>query len=210
MKATGERHAQAALPPGKRQGVHCTGVGWALGPVWMGVVKLVPAGVRSPNRRPVASCCTDNGCPVLPSVYVDLIFFPPLLLRKKYFPSRKLLIATDLTFISDHDKRLPLVDVATSWERCNCTNVRHLSVSHRHEPKSRVVSLDIFRYHDEFCGVLMWQNFAESLMRLRSCFRRGVYANMHLVQHTVIGALEHLLVHCLGDLTLYCKHVDRK
>ena len=50
MKASGERHAQAALPPGKRQGVHCTGVGWALGPVWMGMVNLIPSGVRTPNR----------------------------------------------------------------------------------------------------------------------------------------------------------------
>lgn len=40
MKASGERHAQAALPPGKRDNVHCTGVGWATGPFWMGVVKI--------------------------------------------------------------------------------------------------------------------------------------------------------------------------
>jgi hypothetical protein len=51
-----------------------------------------------------------------------------------------------------------------------------------------VVSLVLFRYHGDFCGVLVWQNLAESLIRFRSCFRRGVYANMRLVQHTVIGA----------------------
>jgi len=50
MKASGERYAQAALAPGKRHGVHCTGVGWAPEPVWMGVVNLIPAGVRTPNH----------------------------------------------------------------------------------------------------------------------------------------------------------------
>lgn len=135
----------------------------------------------------------------------EILFFRTNKEKTKYFAFRKSLIAIDLTFVSDHDKHLSLMDVATSWERCNCTNVGHLSVSHRHEPKSQVVSLDLLLYHDEFCGVLVWQNFAESLIRLRSCFRRGVYANMHLVQHTVIGAFVSTLFRELD-----CKHVDRK
>jgi hypothetical protein len=79
MKASCERHAEASLPPGKRQGVHCTGVGWALGPVWMCVVKLIPTGVRTPNRLACSELLHRLGCPVPPAIYDDLKFCSSLL-----------------------------------------------------------------------------------------------------------------------------------
>jgi hypothetical protein len=45
----GQRHAPAALPPGKRPVTHGTGAGWAPGPVWTGVKNLAPTGIRSPD-----------------------------------------------------------------------------------------------------------------------------------------------------------------
>jgi hypothetical protein len=50
MRVGGQRHAPAALPPGKRLHTHCTG-GWvAPGPIWTGVKNLAPTGIRAPNR----------------------------------------------------------------------------------------------------------------------------------------------------------------
>ena len=46
----GQRHAPAALPPGKRAGNHSTG-GWVgPGPVWTGAENLASTGIRSPDR----------------------------------------------------------------------------------------------------------------------------------------------------------------
>jgi hypothetical protein len=50
MGVVGQRHALAALPPGKRPGTHFTGGwGWAPGPIWMGAKNLAPTGIRSPD-----------------------------------------------------------------------------------------------------------------------------------------------------------------
>jgi hypothetical protein len=38
------------LSPGESPGTHCTGTGWAPGPVWTGVKNLSPTGIRSPDR----------------------------------------------------------------------------------------------------------------------------------------------------------------
>jgi hypothetical protein len=46
----GQRHAPAALLPGKRPDTHCKR--WAPGPVWMGAENLAPTGIRSPDRPP--------------------------------------------------------------------------------------------------------------------------------------------------------------
>ena len=50
MGLGGQWHALAALPPGKRPGTHCTGGGWAPGPVWTGTENLVPTGIVSPGH----------------------------------------------------------------------------------------------------------------------------------------------------------------
>jgi hypothetical protein len=48
----GHRHAPAALFPGRRPDIHCTG-GWVvLGPVWMGPENIATAGVREPPNHP--------------------------------------------------------------------------------------------------------------------------------------------------------------
>ena len=38
------------LYPQERHGTHCIGGWWASEPVWTGAEKLVPAGIRSPDR----------------------------------------------------------------------------------------------------------------------------------------------------------------
>jgi hypothetical protein len=43
----GQRHAPAALPPGKSSGWEA---GWAPGLVWTGAENLASTGIRSPNR----------------------------------------------------------------------------------------------------------------------------------------------------------------
>jgi len=43
-----QRHAPAALPPGKRPGTHCIG-GW-VDPNWTGAENLASTGIRSPDR----------------------------------------------------------------------------------------------------------------------------------------------------------------
>ena len=46
----GQRHAPAALPPGKRPGTHCIKAWWAPGPVWKDADNLTSTGIRSPDR----------------------------------------------------------------------------------------------------------------------------------------------------------------
>jgi hypothetical protein len=49
MEVGGQRHAPAALLPGKT-GTHCIG-GWvAPRPFWTGAGNLVPTGIRSPDH----------------------------------------------------------------------------------------------------------------------------------------------------------------
>jgi hypothetical protein len=48
----GQRHAPAALPPGKRPGTHCPEAEWVPGPVWTGAENLAPKRIRSPNVQP--------------------------------------------------------------------------------------------------------------------------------------------------------------
>jgi hypothetical protein len=77
MKESGERHTQAALPPGKRHGIHCTGAGWTPGPVWMGVVNLVPTGFRTSNRLACSELLHLLRLPGLPARNGVLNFFLP-------------------------------------------------------------------------------------------------------------------------------------
>ena len=46
----GQRHAPAALHPGKDPVSIVQEAGWAPGPVWTGAANLVPTGIRSPDR----------------------------------------------------------------------------------------------------------------------------------------------------------------
>ena len=50
MGVGGQRHALAALPPGKDPVPIVQEAGWAPGPVWMGAENLAPTGIRSPDR----------------------------------------------------------------------------------------------------------------------------------------------------------------
>jgi len=50
----GQRHAPAALPPGKRPGIHYIGNWVAPEPVWTGAKYLTPIGIRFLDR-PVCS-----------------------------------------------------------------------------------------------------------------------------------------------------------
>jgi hypothetical protein len=47
MGVGGQRHAPAAVPPGKAR---IQEAGWAPGPVGSGAENLAPTGIRSPNR----------------------------------------------------------------------------------------------------------------------------------------------------------------
>ena len=46
----GQRHAPAALYPGKDPVLIVQEAGWAPGPVWLGVENIAPTGIRSPDR----------------------------------------------------------------------------------------------------------------------------------------------------------------
>ena len=50
MGVGGQRHAPAALPPGKTPVPIVQEAGWAPRPVWRGAENLAPTGIRSPNR----------------------------------------------------------------------------------------------------------------------------------------------------------------
>ena len=50
MGVDGQRHAPAALPPGKRPDTQCTGVRVGPGPVWTSTEFVAPAGIRSSDR----------------------------------------------------------------------------------------------------------------------------------------------------------------
>jgi hypothetical protein len=46
----GQRHAPAAIYPGKNPVPIVQEAGWAPGPVWTGAENLAPTGIRSPDR----------------------------------------------------------------------------------------------------------------------------------------------------------------
>jgi len=71
MGVSGQRHASAALLPGKRVGTHCTG-GWV--GQWATVGKNSPLPVFDPRTfQPVASRCTDWAIPVH-YIYIYFIY----------------------------------------------------------------------------------------------------------------------------------------
>ena len=49
-RSEGQRHAPAALYPGKDPVPVVQEAGWAPGPVWTGAENLAPTGIRSPHR----------------------------------------------------------------------------------------------------------------------------------------------------------------
>ena len=56
----GQRHAPAALYPGKDQVPIVQEAGWALGPVWTGAENLAPPGFDPRAAQPVASRYIDD------------------------------------------------------------------------------------------------------------------------------------------------------
>ena len=63
MGVGGQRHAPAALPPGKDPVPIEWEAGWAPGPVWTGAENLAPTRIRSRTVQPVASRYTDYAIP---------------------------------------------------------------------------------------------------------------------------------------------------
>jgi len=59
----GQRHAPAALYPGKDPVPIVQEAGWAPGPVWTGAENLAPTGIRSPNRPARSQSLYQLGCP---------------------------------------------------------------------------------------------------------------------------------------------------
>jgi hypothetical protein len=71
-----QRHASAALPPGKTR----YPLYWRLGgPVWAGAENLASAGIRSPARPAVASRYTNYAIPAHKEVTYNLKYFAKLL-----------------------------------------------------------------------------------------------------------------------------------
>ena len=50
MRVGGQRHAPAALPPGKKPLPIVFEAVWAPGPFWTGAKNLAPTGIRSPDH----------------------------------------------------------------------------------------------------------------------------------------------------------------
>ena len=59
MGVSCQRHAPAALPPGKDPVPIVQEAGWALGPVLTGAENLAPTGIRSPDRPARSERYTD-------------------------------------------------------------------------------------------------------------------------------------------------------
>jgi len=59
MGVSGQRHAPAALPPGKDTVPVVQEVGWVPGPVWTDVENLAPPGFNPRTVQTVASRYTD-------------------------------------------------------------------------------------------------------------------------------------------------------
>jgi len=58
MGVDGQRHAQAALIPGKRRVPIVQETGWASGSVWTGTENLARTGIRSPARPAIPTHIT--------------------------------------------------------------------------------------------------------------------------------------------------------
>jgi len=63
MWVDGQRHAPAALPPGKTRYPFVQEAGWAPGPVWTCAENLAPTGMGSQTVQPAASRYTDGAIP---------------------------------------------------------------------------------------------------------------------------------------------------
>jgi len=63
MGVGGQRHAPAALPPGKDTVPVVQEVGWVPGPVWTDVENLAPPGFNPRTVQTVASRYTDWAIP---------------------------------------------------------------------------------------------------------------------------------------------------
>jgi len=59
MEVRGQRHALAAIYPGKNTVPIVQEGGWAPGPVWTGAENLAPSGLDPRTVQPVASRYTD-------------------------------------------------------------------------------------------------------------------------------------------------------
>jgi len=55
----GQRHAPAALHPGKDPVSIVQEAGWASEPVWTGAENFARTGIRSPTAQPIANRYTD-------------------------------------------------------------------------------------------------------------------------------------------------------
>jgi hypothetical protein len=87
MGVGGQRHAPAALPPGKTLYPLYRRLGWPPGPVWTGAEKLAPpTGIRSPDRPPRSESLYRLSYPGPTTCIVNMkatffFYFNPLLLQ---------------------------------------------------------------------------------------------------------------------------------
>ena len=86
MGVGGQRHAPAALPPGKRPGTHRTGGRVGARPVWTGAENLASTGIRSPDRPARTQSLYRLGYPGPPGSFYCT--FLPFLFVRTAPPSR--------------------------------------------------------------------------------------------------------------------------
>jgi len=79
MWVGGQRHASAALPPGK-PGTHYTGGWWSSVTVWAGAEYLSPTGIRPPDRpvRGESLYRLSYRGPLYISTLITFVFYPYL------------------------------------------------------------------------------------------------------------------------------------
>ena len=63
MDVSDQRHAPAALPPGRSSVTHCTGAWVSLGQVWMGTENSPPPGFELRTVQPVSNRYSDYANP---------------------------------------------------------------------------------------------------------------------------------------------------
>jgi len=73
MFVGGQRHAPAALPPGKDPVPIVYEAEWTPEPVWTGVENVVPTGIRSPNRPARVPIPTELSRPI----WNPKVHYPP-------------------------------------------------------------------------------------------------------------------------------------
>ena len=98
-----QRHAPAALPPEKSRYPLYRRLGGPQQPVWTGAENLAPTGIWSPDRKALASRCTDWARPAHIQVFSEVIcnmwFFCHDYNRVAAHPSRPIVHEVDTHYL---------------------------------------------------------------------------------------------------------------